>query len=202
MNVQLNTSNDKIQAIFKSTLTLIKDFGFHGCPMSRIAQDAEVATGTIYHYFDSKDALIIALFYDTKIKAQKAAFYKVDPTLPYEVRFKMIWTNIFRHFVANPEAISFLDQFYSSPYVKGIIYGETQCLEDEISNFLEEGVTHQFLKSEPLSLLSSAYMGILVSTVKRHCNGSYVFNEEGLSRMVEIVWEGIKLNPIFTTIEQ
>lgn len=198
MNVQLNTSSEKIQSIFKSTLVLIKDFGFHGCPMSRIAQDAEVATGTIYHYFESKDALIIALFYDTKSKAQQAAFKGVDPTLPYESKFKVIWTNIFRHFVAHPEAISFLDQFYSSPYVKGIIHGETQCLEDEISKFLEEGVHGGYLKPEPLSILSSAFMGVLVSTVKRHCNGSYLFNEESLSRMVDIIWDGIQMNPTFT----
>src|SRR5690606_41909398 len=59
MNVQFT---DKIDSIFKSTLHLIKDNGFHGTPMSQIAKHADVAIGTIYHYFPSKDELILALF--------------------------------------------------------------------------------------------------------------------------------------------
>ena len=44
---------DKREAILKSTLELIKDNGFHGTPISLIAKNAGVASGTIYHYFPS-----------------------------------------------------------------------------------------------------------------------------------------------------
>ena len=50
----------KRKAILKSTLELIKDNGFHGTPISLIAKNAGVASGTIYHYFPSKDAIIMA----------------------------------------------------------------------------------------------------------------------------------------------
>ena len=37
----------KKQAIFESTLELIKDHGFHGAPVSLVAKNAGVAAGTI-----------------------------------------------------------------------------------------------------------------------------------------------------------
>ncbi|PTS95622.1 TetR family transcriptional regulator, partial [Pedobacter sp. HMWF019] len=65
MNVQLE-NNGKRDAILNSTLELVKSHGFHGAPMSQIAKNANVAAGTIYHYFDSKETLIIELYIRTK----------------------------------------------------------------------------------------------------------------------------------------
>lgn len=47
MNVQVL---NKKEAIFESTLKLVDEGGFHGTPVSQIAAQAQVATGTIYHY--------------------------------------------------------------------------------------------------------------------------------------------------------
>ena len=56
----------KKEAILNSTLELIKDNGFHGTPISLIAKNAGVASGTIYHYFPSKDAIIMELHFRIK----------------------------------------------------------------------------------------------------------------------------------------
>jgi len=62
---------DKREEIIRASLELIAEHGFHGSPMSMIADRAGVAAGTIYRYFENKDALIIALFgeIDEKIGA-------------------------------------------------------------------------------------------------------------------------------------
>ncbi|MEO8862417.1 MAG: TetR/AcrR family transcriptional regulator, partial [Ginsengibacter sp.] len=64
--------NDKKEAVLKSTLELIKDNGFHGTPISLIAKKAGVASGTIYHYFPSKDSIIMALHYRIKTEMVQA----------------------------------------------------------------------------------------------------------------------------------
>ncbi|MDD2501941.1 MAG: helix-turn-helix domain containing protein, partial [Geobacter sp.] len=51
-------STDKRIAVIQATIELVAEYGFHGSPMSRVAKRAGVAAGTIYHYFESKDALI------------------------------------------------------------------------------------------------------------------------------------------------
>jgi AcrR family transcriptional regulator len=53
---------DKRQAILDATLKLISKNGFHGTAMSKVAKEAGVSTGIIYHYFDSKDDLMDKLY--------------------------------------------------------------------------------------------------------------------------------------------
>ena len=57
---------DKKQAIFDATLRLISENGFHGTAMSKVAKEANVSTGIIYHYFESKDDLIAELYRHAK----------------------------------------------------------------------------------------------------------------------------------------
>ena len=55
-------NTDKRMAVIQAAMELIAENGFHGTPMSGIAKRAGVAAGTIYHYFESKDALIEATY--------------------------------------------------------------------------------------------------------------------------------------------
>ena len=48
--------------ILEAALELIAERGFHGAPISMIAKKAGVGEGTIYIYFENKDALINELY--------------------------------------------------------------------------------------------------------------------------------------------
>src|SRR5690606_31847322 len=129
---------EKKQAIYESTLRLIKEFGFHGTPMSQIAQEAGVATGTIYHYFASKEALIVELFQYVRERTRNAIFKDDDMTLPYPDRFARIWINLVKHYIQYPDVLGFVEQFFSSPYVKTVYPEDRVCFQDEVSVFLKQ----------------------------------------------------------------
>jgi AcrR family transcriptional regulator len=81
----MNYVQDKRQAILDATLRLISKNGFHGTAMSKVAQEAGVSTGIIYHYFDSKDELIDELYKAIKRKSAQAMFsdnYNYQPLSP------------------------------------------------------------------------------------------------------------------------
>ena len=42
---------EKQKAVMEAALKLFTEKGFHGTPTSKIAKDAKVATGTLFHYF-------------------------------------------------------------------------------------------------------------------------------------------------------
>ncbi|MEL6465648.1 MAG: TetR/AcrR family transcriptional regulator [Pseudomonadota bacterium] len=46
--------------ILAAGMTEFQEYGFHGANLSRIAQRAGIAKGTIYLYYDSKEALFLA----------------------------------------------------------------------------------------------------------------------------------------------
>ncbi|WP_282166354.1 TetR/AcrR family transcriptional regulator [Shewanella japonica] len=55
-------ATDKKQAILNCALQLFVDQGFHGTSTASIAKTAGVATGTLFHHFPSKEALLNHLF--------------------------------------------------------------------------------------------------------------------------------------------
>ena len=183
MNVQLTAATaEKKQAIYESTLQLIKEFGFHGTPISQIAQEAGVATGTIYHYFASKEALIVELFQYTRERMQQAIFREGEQTLPYPERFATIWINLVKHYIANPAVLSFVEQFFSSPYVKTVYPEDRICFQDEVSVFLKQGVRDGYIKPLDINIISAAFIGTVSATAKRNINGRFAFEEEDLHR--------------------
>ncbi|MGK6351257.1 TetR/AcrR family transcriptional regulator [Parapedobacter sp. DT-150] len=193
MNIQLEHTAEKKCAIFESTLRLVMKQGFHGSPMSQIAQDAGVATGTIYHYFSSKDELIIELYKHCKHRIGGAMFKGEEAQLPYRKRFVAIWINLVRFYIDHPEVLSFIEQFFSSPYAA--VFYERNCsvqMQNEMADFLRQGIDDGHIKPLDINILSAAFIGTVTATAKRHTNGHYAFDETSMNEMVTIIWNGIK----------
>ena len=53
---------DKRRIILDAAVRVFARQGFHGCSVSDIADEAGVAYGLVYHYFDSKDEVLDTLF--------------------------------------------------------------------------------------------------------------------------------------------
>jgi len=53
---------DRRKQIFRAAIAVFAERGFHKTRVSDIAKKAGVAYGLIYHYFDSKDAVLNAVF--------------------------------------------------------------------------------------------------------------------------------------------
>ena len=56
---------DKRRLILDAAVRVFARQGFHTCRVSDIADEAGVAYGLVYHYFESKEAVLEAIFRDT-----------------------------------------------------------------------------------------------------------------------------------------
>ena len=78
---------DKRREIIQAALDLIVERGFHGTSMAMVAEKAEVGAGTIYHYFESKEALIKELYQELEEKVM-VTLWEGDPiSKPIRERF-------------------------------------------------------------------------------------------------------------------
>ena len=184
---------DKKNAILKSTLELIKDNGFHGTPISMIAKRAGVASGTIYHYFNSKDDIIIALHH--KIKKEMVAAMFADKSIKKEYRQQFFdgWINLCKYFINNPSALFFHEQFNSSPYARKISKRNTKGSLGEFNAFFQYGMDNGYLKKMEYLLIASAVFGCIMATAKYHVTGRFGFKDTDLCKIANIIWDGIKL---------
>lgn len=193
MNVQ---STDKKEAIFQSTLVLLQDNGFHGTPMSQIAQQAKISVGTIYHYFESKEDLILELFAYCKVKLMDYIFKSTTlDEYNYEQEFRVVWKRFVQFHTDYPAYFRFMNQFYSSPFHEmERLRKQQQPMEKttNIQSFLAHGIQINQLRNTNIQILNSAFTGIAVSYVKSVIFGKVSIENEQLDEMVDLVWKSIK----------
>lgn len=73
------------KVILMAAADVFKRKGFDGAKIEDIAERANVAPGTVYNYFPTKDALLLALvmLFRTETRAERVAFVNDPPSDPY-----------------------------------------------------------------------------------------------------------------------
>lgn len=195
MNVQLSASvNEKQAALFNAFLKLSDQHGIQGVSMSLLAAEAGVAAGTIYHYFDSKEELILTLFKHVRRQTIIEIFHiKHDLSKDYKESFIGIWVDFCFYYINHLEILCFIDQFYSSPYRKLIKDLGSQFCQNDFTSFLDYGVEQGYIKNHNLEILTNIFVGSIVMTAKKHMVHEKKVNMEELKTVASIVWDGLKL---------
>jgi len=190
MIVQSDITGKK-NSILKSTLELIKDNGLHGTPISRIAKNAGVASGTIYHYFSSKDAIIAELHSLVRNEMRAAMFNEANSKKEYKSQFFIGWTNLCKYFINNPASLIFLEQYNSSPYSKKKNKKGKEPV-NKFNDFFQTGMDNGYLKKMEYNLIASVVFGCITATAKYHVTGRFDFTDDDLCKIAHILWDGIK----------
>jgi AcrR family transcriptional regulator len=186
---------DKRSEIIQAALDLIVEHGFHGTSMAMVAEKAEVGAGTIYHYFESKEALIKKLYQELEEKVM-VILWEGDPiSKPIRERFIHLWTALLKYFIAHPLYFRYIEQYHNSPY--GVSLRRDKILSktddrDIFKNLFEEGIAQQVTKGLPLSMLFALAFGPLVALARDHTLGFVILDDTLIAQIVEACWDGIK----------
>jgi len=186
---------DKRSDIIQAALDLIVERGFHGTSMAMVAEKADVGAGTIYHYFESKDALIKELYQELEQKVM-VTLGEGDPiSKPIKERFIHLWTVLLKYFIAHPLYFRYIEQYHNSPYGVSLRRDRILSKTDDrgiFKNLFEEGITQQVIKGLPLSMLFALAFGPLVVLVRDHTLGFAMLDDTLIAETVEACWDGIK----------
>src|SRR5579859_7805419 len=128
-NVQ---KSDKREAILQAALELIAEYGLQHTPMSLISKRAKASAGVIYHYFESKDDLLLSLYCRIKGDMGRAWLTADDPQQPLARRFQSLLLAMFRYCIAHPREVAFLEQYESLPLTQGALYSAKKKTLDEL----------------------------------------------------------------------
>jgi AcrR family transcriptional regulator len=184
---------EKKAAIFKATMQLITKYGFHGTPMSKVAKEAGVAAGTIYHYFDGKEDLINQLYGELKEQMGAALMNEVYATASVKEQFFSFWLNLYSYFYHNPEEFWFLEQYANSPYISSTVREENARYYQPVIDFLAAGIEQGELREIDLDLLVSLVYGSVVSTAKLALSDDVEMTDEMLQDAVKSSWDGARI---------
>lgn len=183
----------KRKAIYDAALEIILAEGFSGMKMSAVAKKAEVATGTLYIYFESKQTLINQLYRHLKKKSTEEYIKGYSEDMTFADGFELIWFNYLERSLKRPEEAAFLEQYYRSPYLDEKIMMEVDDLLRPIFSLLEKGKEEGIVRETATELLVAQLSGALNEIVQWHFKGSLELNEENIEAAYDIAWKSVVL---------
>jgi AcrR family transcriptional regulator len=183
----------KHAAILNVALELISERGFHGTPMALLARRADVGVGTIYRYFENKEALIGELHDYVKANVNAAMVSGLEGEQPVQERFRHLWLNLAHYYLAHPHAFNFVEQYFYSPFITTATKAEAAERYAPVRAFFTQAQREGILKELPYGIVISVVTGTISRLVKRHLHGDMVLNEEMLELAAAACWDAIKL---------
>jgi AcrR family transcriptional regulator len=187
---------DKREAILAAALSLFVERGFHGTAVPEIAERAGVGAGTIYRYFESKEALVNALYRAEKTRFAHNVVERVNAggagREPARELFKRLWLHMAEHAVDHAESFVFLELHHHAAYLDE----ESRALEQRMLQLFSGVIVAAQLRGEIKAgdpkLLMGIVMGAFIGVI-RGCmewntkpeNADWLFAER-------CVWEAIR----------
>ena len=114
---QVAEPSGKREAILDAALRLFSEHTFDGTAMPLIAEQAMVGAGTIYRYFDGKEALVNAVYRKWKAEMNRILLDEAPQGVTPRSEFGHWWRGLWRFAQENPAAFTFLETHHHESYL-------------------------------------------------------------------------------------
>lgn len=183
---------DKRAAILDAAIHLFVEFGFHGTAVPQVAKRAGVGAGTIYRYFESKEALVNEAYREWKQRLSMHLLAQFAPTGdPYE-QFIGLWRRMADFLVKHPTEYAFIEIQSHADYLdEKSVAIETQLLGMATACIVANQAKGDFRPGDPAviwSLVEGAFIGFA-----RFVRGGRVpLTPESIDLSAELAWELVR----------
>jgi AcrR family transcriptional regulator len=183
---------DRREAILEAALALFVERGFYGTAVPEIADRAGVGAGTIYRYFDSKEALVNAIYRREKLRFAAEVLDQFPFTTTTREQFRLLWMRMAGFATARPDAFVFLELHHHARYLDA----ESRAVEDRMFE-LFVGVVRKAqargeLKAGPARLLMGLVMGAFVGVIRSCVETDHQLSEADWKFAEQCAWEAVR----------
>ena len=187
--------DDKRRRILDAALQTFAERGYHGTSVPEVAEAAKIGVGTLYRYFENKDALVNEVYRDAKMRLRDALL--VEPTGGTQgytldqghAWFRALWQRLAAFARAEPETFRFLEMQDHAPYL------DPQSRALELSVLAPLWITGKRLRSmwggPPVDLLIAMMWGAFVGLVKAERLGYLTLDDRVFDEAGEAAWQMI-----------
>ena len=185
--------NDKRRAILDAALDLFAERGFHGTAVPLVAERAGVGAGTLYRYFESKEALVNALYREWKMSLAASLLADFPVGAPPRSQFSECYRRLCTFALNFPKAFNFLELHHHAPYLDAQSRLCDEQVLGPIRAFAEQAKESEALKDLAPELLMAIVYGSIVGIVRAAEAGHLPMPlDEALKRAEPCVWEAIR----------
>lgn len=192
MSATHTDENPKRDAILEAALELFAERGFHGTAVPLVAERARVGAGTVYRYFESKEALVNVLYRHWKGVMAATLMEGVPVGAPTREQFHGLWLRMGRFATEHPRAMAFLELHHHGSYLDDESRGVTERVLRPIEAMVVVAQKAQVFKEYPAALIISLVWGAFVGVVRASWEGHLTLDEQTLGQAEQCVWEAIR----------
>lgn len=182
---------DKKQRIILTMLELVVEQGVHATPMSQVAKEANVAVGTIYHYFKNKEQIIEEI-YSMICQDFGVVMMANVPENDVKKQFEAMWLNLYNYFVGNPLAFKFIEFVGVPPIITAEIRAKSVPHFVHIKDFFLAGIVSKDLREVNLRLVMQMSFGTVISAARLKFKDELEMNNDQINDALKMAWDCVK----------
>lgn len=184
--------SNKRQAIIDAAIKLFVENSVHATSMQTLAKAAGVATGSIYTYFDSKDALILEICESIFSESIEMSLQDYDPSQPIKARFCHLLERYMRFDIANPDKFHFVRRYIYEPVVMESLGQEDMCKESPLAIVVEQGKTEGLVRDLPVNDLFCQVFGGTDTFLEWRMLQGLPISDSDIDNVLDMAWHAIK----------
>ncbi|NVB78946.1 MAG: TetR/AcrR family transcriptional regulator [Kofleriaceae bacterium] len=184
--------SDKREAIMTAALELFVERGFFGTAVPEIAEKAGVGAGTIYRYFESKEALVNALYRQEKQRFAERTIAEFPKSTIARELFRTMWMRMAQFAVENPKPFVFLELHHHASYLDDESRALEQRMLELFTNVVVAAQARGELKAGSPRLLMGLVMGAFVGVIRSCVEVNQPVSEADWVLAEQCVWEAIR----------
>jgi AcrR family transcriptional regulator len=182
--------SDKQREILNTALKLFVENGFHATPTSMIAKQAGVANGTLFHYYPTKDELIVALYTEIKTDLAMCVLSGAVEGESLKDTWKRHFSTAIEWGIEHPIEFKFTLQFANSPYMS-MVPDELKKQSQLTLDFIKEAIKTKVIKLNEPELLNTMLMSHLygVNQYIAEAKLSYPERKKIINKAFDMLWD-------------
>jgi len=191
-------ARSKQERILDAALVLFATRGYQATAVPEIAKAANVATGTIYRYFDTKDALLNALYQrwrgEFNARVFERGMFAVPASGGPSARdvFGGLWQRLIDWLRDCPQQAAFLDQHFHKPFLDETSRAYERAYLDAFDRFVTQAVATGQVRDMPAALVASLVWGTACHMASLDGDGQLVLDEDTVAQAEDSLWAAIK----------
>jgi AcrR family transcriptional regulator len=186
---------DRRESILDAAVQCFVERGFHGTAIPQIAEKAEIAAGTIYHYFESKEALVNALYKHWKTTIAQRVFAAFPATAPVRRQFEVMWHEMVDFALAEPVVFAFIELHNHASYIDAENLAIDRSLKDFTKMVIMRAQSEGLVKKLDAGVLMELMFGAFVGMMRAHWEGRIQLTPEAIAGAEQACWDAVAVSP-------
>ena len=175
--------------ILKAAEQLLAERGLYGLSMKILADTAGIAAGTIYRYFENKEALMVELHQHISKQAAQTIFNGWTEQHTEKQKYDLLWRNVFEAVLANPQRTIVIDMLFCMPNIN---QNNPEFLEGDaflpFIEFYQKGINEKRYHDWPVPALITLSFDSAISLAKKVQRKRLQIDEQLLIQVRDASW--------------